>query len=527
MGFPIRVLKRVGKTVVRPLKPIGKAVVRPPAFLLRPLYRRLRKRSLNFWILVAVLGVSSYMFWALFPFSMTDVSTSQRDGFDGKVNGMTLGLDLKGGTHLVYEANLEEATYEDAMEGAIDIVRDRIDKYGVAEPIIQRQGDDRVLIQLPGIEDINQAKELIGQIAVLDFRELQPGGQQNIQWIKVAGEAGQESNLVTEVEPGTGTHEWVPAEAIGSDGELKHLTGEYLKPNCKARLSGALGAQPEVTIEWDSEGAILFEEITGRLYPGRDPLGIFLDGEVVSYPTVQAVLSNDGVITVGTWDQAESLEIQLNSGALPVPLGRWEGDEFLTGEPMFEDTVSATLGEEFVKWGIMAFLIGVGLVMVFMILYYRAPGVMAALALIVYAIVVLAIFKLIPVTLTLAGIGGFVLSIGMAVDANVLIFERMREELRAGRTLKASIDVGFDRAWVAILHSNVSTLIICGVLYWFGSGVVESPQVQGFALTLAIGVALSMLSAIVVTRTFLRLFTGRRMAKRKSWFGPEPKVAEP
>jgi preprotein translocase subunit SecD len=526
MGFPIRVLKRIGKAVIRPLKPIGKALVHPPASILRPLFRRLRKRSFNFWILIAVLGVSGYMFWVLFPFSMTEISTSQRDGLNGKVNGMTLGLDLKGGTHLVYQANLEEASYEGAMEGAIDIVRDRIDRYGVAEPIIQQQGDDRLLIQLPGVEDVDEAKALIGQTAALDFRELQEGGQRNIQWVKAFDEAGAPTNIVVEVEPGMGTHEWVPAEAVGSDGGVKHLTGVYLKPNCRARLGGALGTQPEVTIEWDSEGAILFEEITGRLYPGRDPLGIFLDDEEVSHPTVQAVLSDSGVITGLTLSEAENLAIQLNSGALPVPLGRWGDDEFLTGEPMFEDTVSATLGEDFVKWGVMAFLIGIGLVMVFMILYYRVPGVMAALALIIYALVVLGVFKLIPVTLTLAGIGGFVLSVGMAVDANVLIFERMREELRAGRTLGASIDVGFDRAWVAILHSNVSTLIICGVLYWFGSGVVESPQVQGFALTLAIGVALSMLSAIVVTRTLLRFFTGPRMARRKSWFGPEPRVEE-
>jgi preprotein translocase subunit SecD len=236
-------------------------------------------------------------------------------------------------------------------------------------------------------------------------------------------------------------------------------------------------------------------------------------------------------------DDASTLAIQLNAGALPVPIGRWSVDEsgkpivdesgkpiFEASEPMFEDTVSATLGEEFVGRSALALLIGLGLVMLFMILYYRLPGVLASLALIIYGIVVLAIFKLIPVTLTLAGIGGFVLSIGMAVDANVLIFERMKEELRVGRTLRAAIETGFDRAWVAIRDSNVSTLIICGILYWFGSSIVESPPVVGFATTLAIGIAMSMITAIAVTRTFLRFFTGARVARRRAWFGAEQKT---
>lgn len=189
--------------------------------------------------------------------------------------------------------------------------------------------------------------------------------------------------------------------------------------------------------------------------------------------------------------------------------------------PLYESEVSATLGADFINKAVLAGAIGLGVVVLFMLLYYRLPGALASLALLVYVALVLAIFKLIPVTLTLAGLAGFILSIGMAVDANVLIFERLKEELRGGRTLKAAVETGFNRAWIAIRDSNISTFIICGILYWFGSRIVDSPPVMGFAVTLAIGVAVSMFSAIVVTRTFLRFSTGRRAARNLTWFGVE------
>jgi preprotein translocase subunit SecD len=194
---------------------------------------------------------------------------------------------------------------------------------------------------------------------------------------------------------------------------------------------------------------------------------------------------------------------------LPMPLKQ---------PPLYQEKISATLGADFIDMSLMAGLIGIILVMLFMIVYYRLPGVLASLALIFYGAVVLAIFKLIPVTLTLAGIGGFVLSIGMAVDANVLIFERMKEEFAAGRTLGAAIEAGFNRAWTAIRDSNVTTFIVCAILYWLGSSIIASAPVMGFALTLFIGVAVSMFSAIVVTRTLLRLFVGTKLAKRTSLF---------
>ncbi len=216
-----------------------------------------------------------------------------------------------------------------------------------------------------------------------------------------------------------------------------------------------------------------------------------------------------GRITGLSFNEATSLSQQLNAGRLPVSL-----------EILYDQTVSPILGADFIDMSIKAGVIGIILVMLFMIIYYRLPGVLASLALIFYGSLVLAIFKLIPVTLTLAGLGGFVLSIGMAVDANVLIFERMKEEFRTGRALGAAIETGFNRAWTAIRDSNVTTFIVCGILFWVGSVVVAGAPVKGFAWALAIGVAVSMFTAIVVTRTLLRLFVGTRLAQRASLFSP-------
>jgi len=249
---------------------------------------------------------------------------------------------------------------------------------------------------------------------------------------------------------------------------------------------------------------------------------MFLDSELISSPQVYPSgmegkeYGSEATITGNfTWEEARLLAIKLDSGALEMPLKK---------KPLYDSEVSATLGSDFVRKALLAGVIGLGIVILFMILYYRLPGMLASLALLVYVALVLAIFKLIPVTLTLAGLAGFILSIGMAVDANVLIFERLKEELRAGRTLKAAAETGFNRAWIAIRDSNISTFIICGILYWFGSSIVDSPPVMGFAVTLAIGVAVSMFTAIVITRTFLRFSTGRRTARRLSLFGVETKV---
>ena len=279
-----------------------------------------------------------------------------------------------------------------------------------------------------------------------------------------------------------------------------------------------------VKIAWDDDGWSIFNDIAARLNPhysetSADPrcrLGIVLDSELISSPRMEESRYSGSAQITGNFDadSAHMLAIQLTSGALPMPL-------VISYGPM---NVSATLGADFTQRAFIAILVGVLIVGLFMILYYRLPGVVAALALVMYTVVVLAIYKLIPVTLTLAGIAGFIVSLGMAVDANVLIFERMKEELRAGRTVKAAIDAGFHRAWLAIRDSNITTFIACGILYWFGSSIPTATVVMGFAVTLFIGVAVSMFSAIVVSKTLLLVLAGSRLSKRMVLFGVEERV---
>ncbi|MCL0060803.1 protein translocase subunit SecD, partial [Dehalococcoidia bacterium] len=301
----------------------------------------------------------------------------------------------------------------------------------------------------------------------------------------------------TRVEEGTGEFIAIPATAEVND-EERELTSRYFEGEVAVVLDGA--GIPEIAFAWNEEGATLSKQITARLI--GSPLGIFLGDEVLSAPIVRAIIEERGVITGMDLEEARRLATLLNAGRMPVALER-----------LSEKTISPALGAEFIDWSMMAGIIGLALVILFMILYYRLPGAMAGIALLTYVALVMATFKLIPVTLTLAGIAGFILSIGMAVDANVLIFERMKEEIRMGRTLRAAIEVGFNRAWPAIRDSNFSTFIICGILFYMGR-VLGVPPVMGFAVTLSIGIAISMFSAMVITRTFLRL-TGRTGAVSK------------
>lgn len=394
--------------------------------------------------------------------------------------GFTLGLDLQGGTHLVLQADMSKAPDQDAsqvLRGVIQVLERRVNAYGVAEPVIQSQGSDRVIVELPGVKDIEEAKKLIGQTAQLDFREMDPA-----------------------------TGEWKVATATGLDGQEKELTGQYFRPNAQVVFDPRTN-QPQVAFEFDDEGANLFEQITRRLI-GR-PLGIFLDNQLISAPTVQAVISRNGVITNMRLQEARTLAIQLNAGAVPVPIRIIE-----------ERTVDATLGSDSVRKSVVAGGISLAVVGLFMVLAYRLPGLMATLALCVYTVVTLAIFLLIPVTMTLSGIAGFILSVGMAVDANILIFERMREELRWGKTLRAAIEAGFQRAWSSVFDSNVTTLITCALLYWFGQQFGAS-VITGFAVTLAIGVAVSLFSAVFITRSLLRAIINWPVVENPVLFGAE------
>jgi len=433
-------------------------------------------KTSNIWLLVIILALFGFSIWAVVPLD--------GDRFGRK--GLTMGLDLKGGAYLTYEADLSKMdptqTVDQTMTSVLGKIERRANAFGVKEPIIQRQGENRILVQLPGEKNVDEAKKLIGQVALLEFKE---------ETLDASGQPKKDES---------GDIVWKTATATGTDGNQKDLTGKYLKPNSKVVLKSGTN-EPEVAFEFNDEGAVLFEQVTKRNL--QKPLGIFLDNQMISAPTVQAVIKSSGVITGVELAEAKNLSIQLNSGSLDVPL-----------TVIQEQTVDATLGADSLNKSVVAGAIGLILVVLFMVIYYRMSGVIATLALIFYGIFLAAIFKLVPVTITLAGIAAGVVSVGMAVDANILIFERMKEELRAGRTLGAAVDAGFDRAWLAIRDSNVTTFIACIVLYWFGD-TFGAFMVKGFALTLFIGVALSMFTAITVSRVFLQVIV--RVVKN-SWF---------
>ncbi len=423
-------------------------------------------KTSNIWLLIFILILFCLCLWLVVPL--------EGDRFGRQ--GLTLGLDLKGGAYLVYEADVSKRdpsqTVDQVMQSVLSKIERRVNAFGVKEPIIQRQGENRILVQLPGEKNIDEAKKLIGKVALLVFKETIPDA---------SGQPTRDEK---------GEIIWQNATAVGTDGKTKELTGQYLKPNAKVVLKSGTN-EPEVAFEWNDEGAVLFEQITKRNLD--KPLGIFLDNELVSAPTVRAVIKNSGVITGVDMKEAQALAIQLNSGSLDVPL-----------KIILEQTVDATLGADSIKRSIVAGAIGLILVILFMVLYYRMSGVIATLALLIYGVILTAIFKMVPVTLTLAGIAAGVVSVGMAVDANILIFERMKEELRAGRTLGAAVEAGFKRAWLAIRDSNVTTFIACIVLFWFGD-TFGAFVVKGFALTLFIGVSLSMFTAITVSRLLLTI----------------------
>ncbi|TMB70204.1 MAG: protein translocase subunit SecD, partial [Chloroflexi bacterium] len=447
-------------------------------------------------------------------------------------NAMKLGLDLKGGAYVLTEADTSilpaGTSVDDAMDAAREIIENRVNKFGVSETEVTREGKNRLAVQLPGIAP-EEAASLIGKTALLEFREPTRDDAGKIVCVKNdgSGEFAVEVNQAAESTGDKGVKHFVCNSPSGETGEVKWkpaagliqgqarvLTGRFLK------ASGANVAVPPsctkgpacVTLAFNGEGATLFEQITTRLV--NYPLAIFLDDELVNAPRVdQAISGGNGIITGVPLDEAKTLKVQLNAGALPVPLHTIQTNE-----------VDATLGETTLVRSVQAGMIGILAVMVFMILYYRLPGVLASLALVTYISTLMMIFKLGPiigpVTMTLAGIAGFVLSVGMAVDANVLVFERMKEELRHGRALPQAIEHGFDRAWSSIRDSNVSTLITCGILWWFGDQFGAN-LVKGFALTLGLGVLVSMFSAIIVTRTFLRLLVGTPLARNMTLFAPD------
>jgi len=385
-----------------------------------------------------------------------------------------LGLDLSGGSHLVYKADVSAVQSNEvgsSMDALRDVIERRVNLFGVSEPVVQIQhagfvsgADEQLIVDLPGITDIKSAIAMIGQTPLLEFKIQAPEGALQTATVGADGKVNLDLNS-----------QFVATE----------LTGRYLK---RATLEFDQNTrEPRVSLQFDDTGTKLFAQIT------KDNVGkmvaIYLDGAPVSTPVVNEAIPNGQAIISGSFtpNEAKLLVGRLNSGALPVPITL-----------LSTQTIGATLGDSAITAGVKAAIIGFLLVALFLILWYRLPGLIATLSLSIFVVIIFALFKLLPVTLTAAGIAGFIISMGVAVDANVLIFERVKEELRSGRTISEAVKFGFSRAWFSIRDSNISSIITALILFWFGTSLIK-----GFALTLGMGVIVSMFSAIMITRIFL------------------------
>lgn len=420
-------------------------------------------------------------------------TTSAGLGGEGGKYDFKLGLDLSGGAHLVYRAdvtNIDESQTKDAMNSLRDVIERRINLFGVSETSVTVQeanftnnSENRIIVDLPGVTDVNRAIEMIGQTPLLEFKTERPDGPEKDRLI-AAFEALQDKLESGEVNF---------ADVEDPYFVRTELTGRYLE---RATLqfvqggpsAGAIGGEPLVVLKFNREGADLFEKITseniGKL------VAIYLDGAPISTPVVrEAIVGGEATISGNfTPDEAKQLVGRLNSGALPVPI-----------ELISTQTIGPSLGLQAVDAGVYAAIIGFSILGILLILWYRLPGLIAVLALGMYILLMFFFIKVIPVTLTAAGIAGFIISIGMAVDANILIFERMKEELRSGKSISDAIENGFTRAWSSIRDGNLSSIITAIILFWFGTSLI-----QGFALTFGLGVVVSMLSAITISKVLLK-----------------------
>lgn len=459
-----------------------------------------RKISLIIVLATIVLGAFVY------PSGFNNISkkVNQYAGIEAKsyaipqipdILPFRLGLDLVGGAHLEYQADLSTVTgqtADEAMSGVRDVIERRVNVFGVAEPLVQIQGRDRLIVELAGINNVKEAIDSIGQTPLLEFRvekseeEKKQNAPQAVPVIDGQALASAQNSI-----------ELQNLLSLYTDFKQTNLSGKNLKKSQVVFDPTTRTAQ--VSIDFDDEGAKIFGELT-RSAIGRR-IAIYLDGNVISAPTVQNEITNGSAVITGrfTPEEAKQLATRLNAGALPVKINL-----------ISQSTVGASLGQESLNASLTAGLYGLLFVALFMIVYYRLPGLVSVVALITYTTIVLFIYKLIPVTLTLSGIAGFILSLGIAVDANVLIFARMREELKAGRTVGQAIAEGFRRAWSSIRDGHVTTLIGALILYIFTSSIVK-----GFALTLGIGVLTSLFTATFVSRIFLRSIEGKWLDRFK------------
>jgi preprotein translocase subunit SecD len=395
-----------------------------------------------------------------------------------KSHPFRLGLDLSGGTHLIYQADtsaVPAGQVGESMDALRDVIERRINLFGVSEPVVQVENGgfvsgagEKLIVDLPGVTDVKQAIAMIGQTPLLEFKTEAPASTEP-QTVKVGKDGKLDLGSVD----------------VGQKYVATDLTGRYLQ---KATLEFDQNTrEPRVSLQFDDTGTKLFAEIT-KANIGKT-VAIYLDGAPISTPVVREQIPNGQAVISGSFTPAEARTLvgRLNSGALPVPITL-----------LSTQTIGAILGDSAVAAGVKATIIGFLLVALFLILWYRLPGLIATVSLSIFVVIILALFKLFPVTLTAAGIAGFIISIGIAVDANVLIFERVKEELAAGKNIHDAVAAGFTRAWSSIRDSNISNFITAVILFWFGTALIK-----GFALTLGMGVIVSLFSAITVTRIFL------------------------
>lgn len=430
----------------------------------------IKKIALTIFILLIGSGVAFFVYKSE-PRLNKDFENSS-SFFKG--HPFRLGLDLSGGSHLVYKADISavpDGQVGESMNALRDVIERRINIFGVSEPVVQVQGsglisgaDEQLIVDLPGVTDIKQAIEMIGQTPLLEFKTEAPAGA-----VKNAN-VDKDGKITLDLDS-----QFVSTE----------LTGRYLE---RATLEFDINTrEPRVSLQFNDVGTKLFADITknnvGKM------VAIYLDGAPISTPVVREEIPNGQAVISGSFTPTEAKQLvgRLNSGALPVPITL-----------LSTQTIGATLGDSAVNAGVKSALFGFLLVSIFLILLYRLPGLVATISLSLFVAIILALFKLIPVTLTAAGIAGFIISMGIAVDANVLIFERIKEELRSGRGVADAVSAGFSRAWLSIRDSNISSLITAFILFWFGTSLIK-----GFALTLGMGVLISMFSAIIITRIFL------------------------
>jgi protein-export membrane protein SecD len=423
-----------------------------------------KHRFLSVILLIILVGLGYFVY------------QSQKQGGHFQNYAFKLGLDLNGGTELTYRADVSKVVGGDissAMNTLRNVIERRVNIFGVSEPVVQTeeagivsgQKDYRLVVDLPGVTNIDQAIAMIGQTPQLDFMLMRP-----------------EAKNFTQAELASSTLDQV-YESTGLSGQyLSNSSLEFTNSG-----SGQVSGEPVVALSFNEQGRDLFAKITTE-HKG-EILAIVLDGQVISAPVIKDTITDGKAVISGTFtaDQAKSLVQNLNYGALPVPITL-----------VSSQTIGASLGQDAKAQGVKAGAVGFLLIAIFLIIWYRLPGLLASISLSMYIVLSLTIFKLIPVTLSAAGIAGFILSIGMAVDANILIFERMKEELKRGKTIHDALHEGFTRAWLSIRDSNISSIITAIVLFWLGTAAIK-----GFALTLGLGVLISMFTAISVSRTFL------------------------